>query len=48
MSGVGNYYFVARPPMLQMVGADDQQSGQFAVSAGRRMQRDGVHPADFG
>src|SRR5271156_515377 len=40
MSGVGNYYFVARPSMLQMVGADDQESRQFTVSAGGRMQRD--------
>ena len=36
------------PAALAMVGADHQQAGQLALRPGRGMQRDRVHPADFG
>ena len=46
--GVRNQHFLARVSLRVFeVGANQQQAGQFALRAGRRLQRAGVHARDF-
>ncbi len=47
MRGVGDDHLVAAMAALEMVRTRDQQTGELAMRAGRRMQRHGVHAGDF-
>ena len=47
--GVRNQNFLARVALrVFQIGANQQQSGQFALRAGGRFERAGVHAGDFG
>ena len=47
--GVGNQHFLARAPLrIFQIGANQQQSGEFALRSGGGFQRAGIHARDFG
>jgi hypothetical protein len=47
VGGVGNENFAARIALRFVPGANQQDASKFAVRAGRRLQRDGVHAGNF-
>ena len=49
MRGVRDQNLLARAALrVRQIGANQQQSGQFALRAGGGLERSGVHPRDFG
>ena len=44
---IGNEDFPARIAARFVPGADEKDAGEFAMRAGRRLQRDGLHAGDF-
>ena len=47
VSGIRNQHDLARVAMFLVISANQQQARQFALRAGRRLQRDDVHPGNF-
>ena len=47
MRGIRNQNLLARVALLRKQSANEQDAGEFAVRAGRGLQRDGVHAGDF-
>ena len=45
--GVGDEHLAARIALRLVIGAGQQDAGELAMRAGRRLQRDGVHAGDF-
>ncbi len=48
VGGIGDDHLARLRAAFAMIGARDQQAGQLALRAGRRMERHRVHPGDFG